>query len=543
MLKFNNGKISIEISDEIVSLIKILPLDLKGQINKRWRIKDTFKPLILFEKNFNSISELKFIIDNELTSYPKCETCQKTLNSFKTIFCSKKCAANNSFIQEKRENTCIQKYGCENISSNKEIRKKIKQTNLKRYGHENAAHSTYAKEKIKQTNITRYGTENPQQNILIKQKTQKTNLEKYGVNCTLNNKEIKNKIKIKARNKYWEKLNLSLKNKNIIPLFSKEEYINWNNSEELTYNCLDCNKEFKINKAHYQVVYCPYCFKESRSNAEKELASWLKGLGLNVIESSRDIIKPKELDIYLPDYKIAIEYNGLYWHSDKFANRNDLLNKTNLCNAHNIQLIHIFENEWLDKKDIVKSIILAKLGIFERRIFARKCIAKTINNNEYKTFCENNHVQNYAVAAKMIGLFYQDELISIASWAKSRFKKDEYELIRFCTKLNTQVIGGLSKLIKASSLNKFITYCDLRYSNGNGYENNGFELIGQSPPNYFYWKPNSLILESRQKYQKHKLPNLLKSFNINLSEQENMINNKYLILYDCGNLKFEFLSK
>ena len=549
------------ITSEMEKYYFSLPRTKNNKIAFNWKNKITNPELIVYLLSiFKNFENLKFIFEKNKTEFPKCLNCGKELDKFNIKFCSKTCSSNNELVKIKSKNTCLEKYGTEfsfnsknniektkktnikkygfiNSIQSKEIQDKIKQTNLEKYGVENVFASEQVKDKIKKTNLERYGVENPNKNINTRNKIQQTCLEKYGFECPSKNINIKNKIKITQRINYWDKLNLLLKNKNIIPLFSKEEYINWNN-EELKYKCLDCNKDFLSFFAHYQSVYCPYCYKELRSGAEKELAIWLKDLGLNVIESSRDIIKPLEIDIYLPDYNLAIEYNGLYWHSLK--DKNYHLNKTKLCRDKNIQLLHIFENEWINKSDIVKSIILAKLGIFEQRIYARKCELREIDSNIYKSFCEDNHIQGYAIASKRLGLFYQDELVSIASWSKSRFKKNEYELIRFCTKLNTQVIGGLSKLIKASNLGEFITYCDLRYSDGSGYENNNFELIGQSSPNYFYFK--GLNLESRIKYQKHKLNALLENFDSNLSEQENMINNGYLRIFDCGNLKFKWNS-
>ena len=284
---------------------------------------------------------------------------------------------------------------------------------------------------------------------------------------------------------------------------------------------------------------CEKCFNEInvRSNSEKDILNWLKSYNINIVENSRSIISPLELDFYLPDYKLAIEFNGLYFHSEKGGkNKNYHLNKTNLCKEKGIQLIHVFENEWINKQDIVKSIILAKLRIFERRIFARKCQIRELTNKEYRDFVELNHIQGFVSAKHKIGLFYQDELVQICSFGKSRFKKDEIELIRHCSKLNTQIIGGLSKLLSYYNFSNLVTYVDLRYGNGSGYKN--WELIEQTKPNYWYWK-SGYILESRIKYQKHKLKNLLEKFDPNLSEHENMLNNGFTRIWDCGNLKLK----
>ena len=511
------------------------------------KYKDLYSKIINFTTwNTNaSFAERKYNFLYKMNDFPLCPVCGQKIVNFDCFSrgyksnCSIRCSRESGII--KAEKTNLIRYGHKNPAHSKQAKQKIKHTNLERYGPENVFASEEIKDKIKQTNLEKYGVESTNKLDSVKAKIKNTTLKNFGVENLMYLPEIKRSRTIKSnitkREKYWKIFKPYLKNKNIIPLFTKEEYIDWLN-EKLTYKCLDCNKEFKWDRTSIQNIYCPYCLKEKRSQGEKELAVWLKDLGLNIVESDRNIIKPKELDIFLPDYNLAIEYNGLYWHSNKYANKNDLLIKTCFCEDKNIQLLHIFENEWINKENIVKSIILAKLGIFKQRIYARKCIVKEINSNEYKSFCIDIHIQGYAAASKRLGLFYNDELVSIASWSKSRFKKNEYELIRFCTKLNTQIVGGLSKLIKASNIDEFITYCDLRYSNGNGYKNSGFELLGQSSPNYFYFK--GLNLESRQKYQKHKLSKLLENFDPNLSERENMATNKFLWIYDCGNLKFKY---
>ena len=166
---------------------------------------------------------------------------------------------------------------------------------------------------------------------------------------------------------------------------------------------------------------------------------------------------------------------------------------------------------------------------------ARKCQIRKLTNDEYREFVDINHIQGYVPAKYRAGLFYNGELVQICSFGTSRFKKNEIELIRHCSKLNTQIIGGLSKLLSFYKFNNLVTYVDLRYGNGNGYKD--WELIEQTKPNYWYMKNG--ILESRMKYQKHKLKNLLENFDPNKSEWENMVNNGYFRIWDCGNLKLK----
>jgi hypothetical protein len=285
------------------------------------------------------------------------------------------------------------------------------------------------------------------------------------------------------------------------------------------------------------------CYKKNGSIAQNEIWSFLKEMFPieDIIVNGRKAIYPLELDMYIPSKNFAIEYDGVYWHS---SNRSDTpkryhINKTLMCQKKNIRLIHVLETEWISKKDIVKSIIKSKLGIYDHIIYGRKCELRELTNKEYQEFINLNHVQGYTVAPIRLGLFHNNELVACIGIGKSRFKKDEMEVIRFCNKLNTLVVGGLSKLIKHSGIKELVSYVDLRYFNGSGYEKAGFKFVSQSTPSYVYVKGVNIL--SRFQCQKHKLPVLLgDKFNSDLTEVENMTLSGYLQIYDCGTLKFVY---
>lgn len=258
-----------------------------------------------------------------------------------------------------------------------------------------------------------------------------------------------------------------------------------------------------------------------------------------IIFNDRTILDGKELDVYIPDLKIAIEYDGAYWHGDV----NNYF-KYKECRKQGIRLIHIIENTWLQKKEIVKSVLSSVLNICPKKYYARKCEIKEVDNKTYKDFCEENHLQGYAVASVRLGLFYQDELIQIMSFSKSRFDKTiEWEMIRECSKINCGIVGGKKKLLKYFEKNykpkSLISYCWKDYFEGKSYTDSGFKLSKETKPNYFYTKNSLSPLESREKFQKHKLKKVLKTFDENLTEQENMKNNNYLKIFDYGNYVFK----
>jgi AraC-like DNA-binding protein len=292
------------------------------------------------------------------------------------------------------------------------------------------------------------------------------------------------------------------------------------------------------------------------STSEKEIIDFINTLTKTTIQTNtRNIISPKELDIYLPEYNTAIEFDGIFWHSYDKQETTDQrlyhLDKTQRCKEKNITLFHIFENEWLDpnKQDIWKSIISRAICFPGRRIFARKCKIEIVNVADKKKFVNDNHLQGDVPSSTNIGLYYNNELVSVMTFGRPRFNnKYSWEILRYCTKKYTSIIGGASKIWKYFLNNyegSIISYCDIRYSTGNIYKLLGFKYLHHSKPNYYYTtaktnKNGQILLESRVKYQKHKLARLLPEFNPTLIESQNMFNNGYRRIWDCGNLVFSF---
>lgn len=293
----------------------------------------------------------------------------------------------------------------------------------------------------------------------------------------------------------------------------------------------------------------------SASDGEREVREYVQSLtDSEILYNKRNIItKPNkiyELDIFVPSKNVAIEYNGIYWHSTKVVPNDYHLTKHNLCADKGIRLIHIFEDEWKWKREICKSIITSSFNIYKEKYFARKCIAQKIDAQTYRNFVNSNHIAGAINSKYKYGLFYNNELVQVIGIGQSRFKKGELELHRMCSKLFTNVIGGFSKLLKfaANDIKKetntdsidLYSYVDLAKFNGNGYEKSGFTYICTTKPSYFY-VANNLIHKNRMQFQKSKLPKLLDNFDSNLTEQENVVNNGYYCVYDCGNKKFKMI--
>ena len=554
--------------------------------------------IIEFNKNFKITNwgQMLFNYINNISEPPKCK-CGNVVKFIKfnrgyPISCSLKCKGSNedtknrikqSFlkkygvenplqspkIQEKRKKIFFEKHGVEHQSQLAEVKEKkkqtylkkfgtttnllcedtknkIRQTNLKKFGVEHNSQSAEIKEKKKQTNLKRCGVEYNFQSSDFKEKSKQTCLEKYGVEHTSLSKEIRNKqLKTKRKSKLIQiakQLNIKLENllfeNNLLII---KNYCNLHDKFSISFNNLH-QRWFKYDKK-----ICTKCYpliKHVSAN-EIEIKLFIKSLNINYIDKCKTILNNNfEIDVYLPEYKLGIEFDGLYWHSDLYKDNNYHLNKTEECEKQGIQLLHIFEDEWINKKEIVKSIIKSKLGVIDNKILANECTIKEIDSLTSSNFLNNNHIQENTDSKIKIGIFYNDELVSVMTFTKIDNKvniEGEYEMLRFCDKLNTHVIDGASKLlsyfIKTYKPKSIITYVDRRYSQGNLYEQLGFKFIENTTPNYWYYKKNEMIKQHRFKFRKDVL--VKEGFDKNKTEFEIMNDRDYYRIYDSGNMKFE----
>lgn len=443
----------------------------------------------------------------------------------------------------------IQRYGTEIPLQVDEIKEKIRKTNIERYGCEYASQSEKVKKKIVHTNIERYGASNPVKNQKILEKIKSTCIERYGVDNIFKSNEL-----IRANlDRTYEDLKERWKGI-VIPMFSKEEYTGHYHDEVYRWKCVKCGEEFEqkiynTNHLHKIAEAVPRCMKcypfvSGFSREEKEVLDFVKSIySGEVIENDRSIISPYELDIYIPEKKVAIEFDGIYWHSDANEIGADYHSmKTRMCEEKSIRLIHVFENEWNLKQEIVKDRLINILGMCQDRIYARKCTVSKIGSMVANDFLEANHLQGADNSSIRYGLFYNNELVAVMTFGKPRFSKGyDFELIRFATKIGCHIVGGASKLLnhfRSSHSGSIVSYADRRYSDGHLYEKLGFSLVGVSKPNYVWMKKGEML--TRYQCQKHRLSSVLgDDFDESESESQNMARNGWNRIYDCGNLVYK----
>ena len=510
---------------------------------------------------FHYLNNIKFIVK---CKNPNCNNKVKFKNS--TIgyykYCCNSCIGLDPEIKKRKENKSLEKFGTKTPAESNIVKNKIIKTNQERYGSNSPLQNELILNKSKETLMKNYDVVVPLKSEIIMNKLKKTNNEKYGVENVMNNPDIRKKMKatmierygveyalqnVEIKKKAQEKQNKTILSKflnfypeyNVISLdlINKEYTMICSEGHKFTINYVLLNSRRRTN-----TTLCTECnpIGKSISGLETQLLNFIKeNYQDEIIENDRNIINPYELDIYLPKLKLAFEFNGLYWHSELYKPKNYHYNKTEECNKKNIQLLHIYEDDWLYKQEIVKSMILNKLNKTANKIFARKCEIKEITDNKLiREFLDKNHIQGFVGSSVKIGLFYKNELVSLMTFGKNRLgigkiNKYDYELLRFCNKLHTNVIGGASKLFKyfidKYNPKEIVTYADRSYSNGNLYNFLNFKQKHITKCGYYYIVDE--VRKHRFNFRKNKLSGVG-------TEHDIMNFNNIYRIYNSGHICF-----
>ena len=482
---------------------------------------------------------------------------------------------------EKQRETCLKKYGVLNGGGTKESVNKIFETKRERYG---SLKKLYDENKKKSdlTRINKYGSVQQSYELSVQkrketlsqkdeeyiynisQSVKKTKSERYG-DETYNNH---NKYKTTCLEKYgvdnysktdeFKCKNLEIKTKKTIEKYPE---ILYRNDSSFHCKCIDCQctlcskKEFDINyftffnRKNYNIDLCTIRTPEKEYNPtsglEKSVDVFIKSVySGKIIENDRKILKGKELDIYLPELNIAFEFNGIYWHNEFNKPRYYHQDKSLECKENGIQLIHIWEDDWLYRNDIVKDIIKSKLGLSDFNIGARKCEIRNVSNKDAIDFLNKYHIQGGVSNGKSIGLYYQNNLVEILTFGQLRKnmgstpEDGKYEIYRVCSKAGYNIQGGFSRLLHFFETEykpkEVITYGNLDYTYGNVYLKCGFIECGLSAPTYTWVVDGKRC--HRSNFMKSKLDEC--KSNPELTECEVMHSRGCWRCWDAGKIKF-----
>ena len=494
--------------NKIIDLISLKPKHFSKMIKSdpqlyQWVIDNT----LVDSENFSEmIYSAVYQVNN------KCE--QNNIKKFKSItigygFCGTAgtCDCASQTISQKVSNS-KQNY---TLDQKKSIQQKRIDTTIKKYGVINTAQTNYARSKHKE-----YYTALPK-------KPRPTKIS------------------------FFQKLNKKYQTVADVEFVTPEDqYRGVSGQIYYQFRCLKCNSLFDDYIDNGHIPKCKICnpiIPQYTSKQENELYEYVKSITSKIVyQSNKTIISPYELDIVIPEANIAIEYCGLYWHSEAHKlDKNYHINKLNLCVQQGYRLITVFEDEWVNKSHIVKSRLKNILSE-DTPLYARKCKVKSISITEAKQFVNLHHIQGWAVAKIAYGCFYHDQLVAVMTFGKPRYNKTiEYELIRYCS-VGT-VVGAAGRLfsvfLKEYTPKSVISYCDMRWGTGKLYESLNF-IKDTSPirPSYSY-------TDFQQRYHRSSFvkSQISNSTTNNQTEHQIMRNRNMYRIWDCGQSKWIYRSE
>lgn len=391
------------------------------------------------------------------------------------------------------------RYGVDSALSNPNSKQKLLETNRKKYGSDYYLGTEAFKEQCKKTNLAKYGYEWSTQSPEVKLRHDAANYLKYGV-------------KDSKQAKASDELKIYLNDKEKSATFLVEKSFTF---YELTKYFKD-DTESQLNAWLMRFDLYQFLVKK-RSKPEEELADYLFNLGFTTYNCRKLLGNGKEIDIYNPDLKIGVEFNGTYYHSSRvIADKNYHFNKSKLAEEKGIRLIHIYEYEWCDpdKREKIKSFFNIAANNVKEKIYARNCEVKEISNKEARDFNDRNHLQGHRNAQVTYGLFYNNKLVQLMSFSRTRYNRnikddDTWEIVRGCPGSNNIVIGGVGKLfkhfIRDYNPKKIFSYCDFNKFDGKSYEAIGMKFIGYTGPDKKWVIKGNVVNRNPHRY--HELKN------------------------------------
>lgn len=511
-----------------------------------------------------------------------------------------RCVFQTDEVKEKIRETTFEKYGSYHYSKTDEYKQKFRQTCLDRFGTTSPLKNEDVKQKLIETNQSRYEGNGPTCNEQVIQKMINTSTRNHG-GIGMASNEIRRKIEQTNLSKYGDIVPArtdAVKAKAVATCIAKYGSTSWANScEGLSKKINDPSKascfiEFK--KDPKKFIECHFDHTPSvkeicrltgctdtpiydilienglrdiatfrSSTVEIEINQFLKDEGIIFIRNCRSVITPYELDFYLPDFKVGIECNPTVTHNSSFSDPwgqprkmpSYHKMKTDMCEKQGVFLFHIFGYEWEHKREIILSMLRNILGRSEKKIFARNTYVCNLSNEDCCKFLDANHRQGSLSASTRLGLRIKgtDELVSVMTFNKVRNtigytgQHNFVELSRFCSKLNTSVVGGASKLFKYFLCNNkncnIVSFSDRAHTRGNLYSTLGFEPVKSSYPGYVWVHILDDSYYNRVSCQKKNLRKLFNDDSIdidNKTEKQIMEEHGYAQVFDSGTIRWEY---
>ena len=480
--------------------------------------------------------------------------------------------------KEKTVQTNLDRRGVEHVFQDPEFQKNARKSCLERYGTEHYTQSDDFKSKAQATWIENYGVDNPLKSQEIQRRAEDTSLKLYGTRRPQQNEEIKSRIR---------QTNIMNHANSIQDDDAREQYLEFKRDPKsyvenalkkkwtpttISHMIGSSDSTLVLNMIHKYSLeeLTKFCKSQMEQDIELFIESIRSDLVYNVdiLSCDRKAIGGKELDIYLPNQKFAIECNPTITHnstntlemqydsSKSPMDKNYHLNKSVLCENKGIFLLHIFGYEWSNHKSVLKSMIRNILNANTAKYYARNLEIREVSHEDSRIFLENNHRQGFASAKIRLGLYDSNELVSLMTFSNMRSsignKYDDtiftYELSRFCNRLNTSVIGGASKLfryfIRNYNFDRIVSFSDRAHTRGNLYEVLGFKKINISDPNYVWVNSTTDLYFNRISCQKHRLRELFNDDSIdivNKTEEQIMSERGFVKVYDSGNIRWEYI--
>lgn len=417
-------------------------------------------------------------------------------------------------------------------------REKTKSTSLEKYGVDHPSKAQVTKSKAINTCIDRYGG-HPLANPTIAAKRRQTNLDRYGNACPAVSESLRHISRINKWKNDEHRFQTVL-----LPAFSKRAYerfgievISASPSLPRKFSFShDCGAKWEA-ECSDRTPRCPTC---GSSKEEQFIQNMIKSFGFSFQSRNRKLIHPLELDVVIPEKKLAIEINGCYWHEDGMST--PLAVKTRKCDESGIRLVQIMDWECNERPDLVRSHLAHSLGITASRIMARNCSIDSVSAVEARMFLDEHHLSGFHKAKQHLALRYSGKIVAVLSVGKPRWGKCDLEIIRWATLKDTVIQGGFSKCLKRviadHSPRTILSFCDLRWGTGKVYEKFGFVNTGTTPPNYWWCKGKKRL--SRYQTQKHMLSKVLPNYDATISEADNMHLAGWWKVSDCGNQRWVF---